>query len=143
MSLEDEPAMARVDTDSEDTAIAAKTRPEGSILAVTSEPPWPLNSGGHLRTYHLLRALSSGSGLLVIPVLRGEESVIDPLERAGIIVRRWNQTSLGLEGSLSLAACGGGGRAIRHVRPARSRRSAMNCRDKSAANRPTFSTWTI
>jgi polysaccharide biosynthesis protein PslH len=29
-----------------------------SILAITSEPPWPLNTGGHLRTFHLLRALA-------------------------------------------------------------------------------------
>jgi len=28
------------------------------VLAVTSEAPWPLDSGGHLRTFHLLRALS-------------------------------------------------------------------------------------
>ena len=27
-----------------------------SILAVTSELPWPLNTGGHLRTFHILRA---------------------------------------------------------------------------------------
>ena len=116
--------MARVDTDSEDTAIAAKTRPEGSILAVTSEPPWPLNSGGHLRTYHLLRALSQRFRVrLVIPVLRGGESVIDPLERAGIIVAPVEiKPRIGLEGSLSRAQCGGGGRAIRHVRPARSPR---------------------
>jgi glycosyltransferase involved in cell wall biosynthesis len=30
-----------------------------SILAVTSEVPWPLDSGGHLRTFHLLRAFAA------------------------------------------------------------------------------------
>ncbi|WP_149499015.1 glycosyltransferase family 4 protein [Roseiconus lacunae] len=28
------------------------------ILAVTSELPWPLNSGGHLRSYHLLNSIA-------------------------------------------------------------------------------------
>ena len=30
-----------------------------SVIAVTSEIPWPLDSGGHLRTYHLLRAVAA------------------------------------------------------------------------------------
>ena len=30
-----------------------------SILAVTSQLPWPLNTGGHLRTFHMLRGLSA------------------------------------------------------------------------------------
>ncbi len=64
-----------------------KTQSEGSILAVTSEPPWPLNSGGHLRTFHLLRSLSQRFRVrLVIPVPRAGESVIDALERAGMNV---------------------------------------------------------
>lgn len=29
-----------------------------AVLAVTSQLPWPLNSGGHLRTYYLLRSMS-------------------------------------------------------------------------------------
>jgi glycosyltransferase involved in cell wall biosynthesis len=29
-----------------------------SLLAVSSQIPWPLNSGGHIRTFHLLRALA-------------------------------------------------------------------------------------
>jgi glycosyltransferase involved in cell wall biosynthesis len=29
------------------------------VLVLTSQIPWPLNSGGHIRTYHLLRALAS------------------------------------------------------------------------------------
>ena len=39
-----------------------------SVLAVTSEVPWPLDSGGHLRTYHLLRALARRMEVrLVVP----------------------------------------------------------------------------
>jgi polysaccharide biosynthesis protein PslH len=42
-----------------------------SILAVTSEVPWPLDSGGHLRTFHLLRALASRMNVrLVVPSAR-------------------------------------------------------------------------
>ena len=32
------------------------TRP--SVLAITSELPWPLNTGGHIRTFHLMTALA-------------------------------------------------------------------------------------
>jgi glycosyltransferase involved in cell wall biosynthesis len=32
------------------------TRP--TLLAISSELPWPLNSGGHLRTFHILRAIA-------------------------------------------------------------------------------------
>lgn len=31
----------------------------GTLLAITSEPPWPLDSGGHLRTFNLLDALAA------------------------------------------------------------------------------------
>lgn len=79
--------MIGADTGGEGTAVPVKTLPDGSILAVTSEPPWPLNSGGHLRTFHLLRSLSQRFRVrLVIPVPRGGGSVIDALERAGMIV---------------------------------------------------------
>lgn len=30
-----------------------------NLLAISSEPPWPLDSGGHLRTFHLLDALAA------------------------------------------------------------------------------------
>jgi len=51
------------------------TRPH--LLAITSELPWPLNSGGHLRTYHLLHALGRAYDVgLVYPLNRdpGDES---------------------------------------------------------------------
>ena len=48
--------------------LGASARP--SVLAVTSEVPWPLDSGGHLRTYHLLRALARRMEVrLVVPTL--------------------------------------------------------------------------
>ena len=42
-----------------------------SVLAVTSEPPWPLDSGGHLRSYHLLRMLASRFDLRLVTPVRG------------------------------------------------------------------------
>jgi glycosyltransferase involved in cell wall biosynthesis len=57
-----------------------------SILAVTSEVPWPLDSGGHLRTFHLLRALGRHASVrLVVPgVGSPERSGCQALVRAGI-----------------------------------------------------------
>jgi glycosyltransferase involved in cell wall biosynthesis len=57
-----------------------------SILAVTSEAPWPLNSGGHLRTYHLLRALAARHDVeLVAPTPEARDaSVAASLRDAGI-----------------------------------------------------------
>ena len=42
----------------------ASDRP--GVLAVTSEVPWPLDSGGHLRTYHLFRALAARLQMRVV-----------------------------------------------------------------------------
>jgi polysaccharide biosynthesis protein PslH len=58
-----------------------------SILAVTSELPWPLDTGGHLRTFHLLRALAGQFRVrLVAPTLPGHESSIECLAQKGIAV---------------------------------------------------------
>src|SRR5271166_4658935 len=58
-----------------------------SILAVTSELPWPLDTGGHLRTFHLLRALAQRFRVrLVSATLPGQESSIESLGRMGITV---------------------------------------------------------
>lgn len=57
------------------------------ILAVTSEPPWPLDTGGRLRTFHLLRSLGQGFRVrLVTPVLGGGAPVVEALEQHGIEV---------------------------------------------------------
>jgi glycosyltransferase involved in cell wall biosynthesis len=37
-----------------------------SVLAITSELPWPLNTGGHLRTFHLMRCLAHRFSLRLI-----------------------------------------------------------------------------
>lgn len=58
-----------------------------SLLAVTSEPPWPLNSGGHLRTFHLLRKLANHRRVrLVTSVAPGQESALEALRENGIEV---------------------------------------------------------
>lgn len=36
------------------------------VLAITSELPWPLNTGGHIRSFHLLRAVARRFDLRVI-----------------------------------------------------------------------------
>lgn len=60
-------------------------RPCQSILAVTSEIPWPLDTGGHLRTFHLLRGLAHQARVrLVTPVGPGEEAARAALEQHGI-----------------------------------------------------------
>ena len=59
-----------------------------SVLAVTSEVPWPLNSGGHLRTFHLLRTLAQRFDVrLVVPTRGGDEAGRAALEQAGITLR--------------------------------------------------------
>lgn len=58
-----------------------------SILAVTSELPWPLNTGGHIRTFHLLRALAQRFRVRLVSATRsGEETSIESLSQLGITV---------------------------------------------------------
>lgn len=58
------------------------------VLAITSELPWPLNTGGHIRSFHLLRAVARRFELSVVA---GVEDAGDPnlaaLRDAGIMVR--------------------------------------------------------
>jgi polysaccharide biosynthesis protein PslH len=59
-----------------------------SVLAVTSEVPWPLNSGGHLRTFHLLRTMARRFDVrLVAPTRGNDEAGRAALERAGVTLR--------------------------------------------------------
>jgi polysaccharide biosynthesis protein PslH len=56
------------------------------VLAITSELPWPLNTGGHLRTYHMLKALSR-SGFEVsaaVPVQTYDAGADQALQSAGL-----------------------------------------------------------
>jgi glycosyltransferase involved in cell wall biosynthesis len=56
-----------------------------SLLAVTSELPWPLNSGGHLRTFHLLQRLAHSYRVrLVAGAYTGEEQAAHALRKQGI-----------------------------------------------------------
>lgn len=58
------------------------------VLAVTSEPPWPLDSGGHLRTFHLLKALGARSRLrIVCPIQPHQQDAVAPLVAAGFNLR--------------------------------------------------------
>lgn len=57
------------------------------VLAVTNEPPWPLNSGGHIRSFHMLKALAAGTDLrLMCPVQPHQREAIDALRAQGIRV---------------------------------------------------------
>ncbi len=68
-------------------AVAGLSRLAPSVLAVTSELPWPLDTGGHLRTFYLLRAVARRFRLrLVAPVAAGQEEHADELRRHGIQV---------------------------------------------------------
>src|SRR5438128_9651003 len=58
------------------------------VLAVTSEPPWPLDTGGHIRNYHLMKALAAETDFrLVCPVRPDQSGAVEPLRAAGIDVR--------------------------------------------------------
>lgn len=59
-----------------------------SVLAITSEVPWPLDSGGHLRTYHLLRQLAAEHDVtLVVPGQERGDVQFDAIREAGIRLR--------------------------------------------------------
>lgn len=59
-----------------------------NVLVITSELPWPLNTGGHLRTYHLLKSLAAECDVrLVTAVESADDPGIAVLEEAGLKVR--------------------------------------------------------
>jgi glycosyltransferase involved in cell wall biosynthesis len=58
-----------------------------SLLAVTSEMPWPLDSGGHLRTFHLLKALARNFDVRLITAAGEDEGGVAALQQAGVDVR--------------------------------------------------------
>jgi polysaccharide biosynthesis protein PslH len=58
-----------------------------SILAITSQLPWPLNTGGHLRTFHMLRALAKRFRVrLITGAPEGSEEGAVALAREGVRV---------------------------------------------------------
>jgi len=55
------------------------------IISVTSQLPWPLNSGGHLRTYHLQKALAREFHCtLVVPAFESQREAIEALRHEGL-----------------------------------------------------------
>lgn len=69
-----------------DNALSTEPR-RCRVLAVTSELPWPLNSGGHIRTFHLMKAIAAATDLRVVcPVVGDQSAVIEALAAAGIAV---------------------------------------------------------
>lgn len=69
--------------DGQDVPVHPGRRP--SVLAITSEIPWPLNTGGHLRTFHLLRALAEEFQVrLVAPAVKDQSQAIEALRASGI-----------------------------------------------------------
>lgn len=83
-------------------ASSASQKAKPAVLVITSEIPWPLNTGGHIRSFHILKALSEQFSVRVIA---GVELADDPglqaLARHGIRVvpafqkRRNNLNELG------------------------------------------------
>jgi glycosyltransferase involved in cell wall biosynthesis len=62
--------------------------PLPSVLAVTSQVPWPLDTGGHLRSFHLLRTLARHFRVrLVVPAAEGQGSALDALRQNQLDVR--------------------------------------------------------
>ncbi len=67
-----------------------------SVLAVTSQLPWPLNTGGHLRTFHLLRELSVDFRVRLIAGMRPDQiGDANALRQAGIDVHPVDLASTG------------------------------------------------
>lgn len=57
------------------------------VLVVSSELPWPLNTGGHLRTFHLLCALAARCRVRLVTVVeRADDPGLAVLEGHGITV---------------------------------------------------------
>ncbi|CAN5193997.1 glycosyltransferase family 4 protein [soil metagenome] len=57
------------------------------ILAVSSELPWPLDTGGKLRTFHIQKALAAACDVrVVVPVLAGQIAEVEALKGQGIRV---------------------------------------------------------
>lgn len=61
------------------------TSTQKTILAITSELPWPLHTGGHIRSYHLMNALAQEFDFhLITPVLSSEKDALETLSQTKI-----------------------------------------------------------
>lgn len=64
-----------------------KTSARPRVLAITSEVPWPLNTGGHLRSFHLMRIIARHFALRLVTVLEdGQQDLTSHLTEQGIRV---------------------------------------------------------
>ncbi len=71
-----------------DVPRSVATSSRARVLAITSELPWPLNTGGHLRTFHLLRSLAKQFDVRLVTVIEPDDvQQIEPLRNIGIDVR--------------------------------------------------------
>src|SRR5262249_41201981 len=58
------------------------------LLVISSELPWPFNTGGHIRTFHLLRALAREFDVRLVTVMEPKEAdSVERLRRERIDVR--------------------------------------------------------
>ncbi len=68
-------------------ARVATTARRARVLAITSELPWPLNTGGHIRTFHLLRALAEQFDVRLLTVVEEQDVAhLEQLRNVGIEV---------------------------------------------------------
>lgn len=109
------------------------------MLAVSSEMPWPLTSGGHLRTFHLLRSIAKRFRVhLLVPALSGDTEGTSALAREGIRAEAVPTTARGpLVDALNASRCAASGRAYvmygRHVHESVRRRAREVIADLSPA----------
>lgn len=107
-----------------------------TILAVTSQLPWPLDSGGHIRSFHLLRALARRFDVRLVTGSLGRADSA-PFEAEGIHVRLVPLTRLPAHhdlGRVAMAAVSG----TPYVCYARHRHHALNAavREEFAVAKP-------
>ncbi len=80
--------MIVLDNPTAETRRQAEPSRRARVLAISSELPWPLNTGGHIRTFHLLRALAREFHVRLLTVIEpGEAAAVERLRHEGINVR--------------------------------------------------------
>ena len=71
---------------SSETGTASTQVDRADLLIITSELPWPLNTGGHLRTYHLLNALAKQFRVRLVTAVEDTTCDVSEIERLGVDV---------------------------------------------------------
>ena len=76
--------MVTFETQMADVTTTSRSSRRARVLAITSELPWPLNTGGHIRTFHLLRALAREFNVRLLTVIQPDErEAVEQLRREG------------------------------------------------------------